>query len=164
MSKPDAPYFEKKLRLVLRDIEQYTAAELALELYRLASTANPTIQSARINELGEQLSAMTQRAEAEEARVKASQSKIEYLESYIEAQKESFDEIAQANIEFQRLLAEAKSKAAPEGLLNEVRQMRKGLINARGALWIGTNQQAVIDRDYPTIASLAAPQPGDSNE
>lgn len=73
MSKPDAPYFEKKLRLVLRDIEQYTAAELALELYRLASTANPTIQSARINELGEQLSAITQRAEAAESRIKASQ-------------------------------------------------------------------------------------------
>lgn len=101
------------------------------------------------DKLESELSAMRQRAEAAEARIKASQEqehviqrmmcrlaelldedqfadmerlannagifppvtppdvaelqgKIEYLESYIEAQKESFDEVAQANIEFQR--------------------------------------------------------------
>lgn len=35
--------------------------------------------------------------------------KIEYLESYIEAQKSSFDEIAQGNIELQRKLAEQQA-------------------------------------------------------
>jgi len=38
--------------------------------------------------------------------------KIVYLEAYIEGQKESFDEIAQGNIELQAKLREAEGKAA----------------------------------------------------
>lgn len=64
MSELDHQYFAKKLQIVLRDVQQYTAEEMALELYRLASTANPTTQSARINEPGVQLSA-SQAREAE---------------------------------------------------------------------------------------------------
>lgn len=37
----DASYFSDKIKLILRDIDNYTGEELATEFTRLADTANP---------------------------------------------------------------------------------------------------------------------------
>ena len=80
----DTNYFNKKLSLVLRDLRQYTSEELARELFRLAATANPIIQSARINELGQQLEAverkLKERDEEHDSLVNMQSIRIEQLE------------------------------------------------------------------------------------
>lgn len=72
-----------------------------------------------------------------------------------EAFRHEAQRLKRENAELRKQL-ESSSSAVPEGLTDEIKQMRKGLINSRLHIWIGTDQQSIIDRDYPKIAALSA--------